>query len=84
MTTLADLRPGQGGRVAAIDAAGPLADGLGEAGFTRGADVAVLRRGPVGGTPLSVRVGRAVIALRKEEAAAVRLGDGPVDAADGA
>ena len=73
MTTLADLRPGQGGHVDSLSAAGPLLDGLTEAGFTHGADVAVLRRGLIGGTPLSVRVGRAVVALRREEAAAVVL-----------
>ena len=73
MTTLADLRPGQGGHVASLDAGGALRDGLTEAGFTDGADVEVLRRGLIGGTPLSVRVGRAVVALRREEAAAVVL-----------
>ena len=73
MTTLADLRPGQGGHVASLTAEGALRDGLAEAGFTAGADVAVLRRGLIGGTPLSVRVGRAVIALRRDEAAAVTL-----------
>ena len=73
MTTLAELRPGQGGHVARLAAEGALRDGLAEAGFTDGADVEVLRRGLIGGTPLSVRVGRAVIALRREEAAAVVL-----------
>ena len=73
MTTLADLRPGQGGRVHAVEAEGALADGLTEAGFVGGADVEVLRRGLIGGTPVSVRVGRAVIALRRTEAAAVVL-----------
>ena len=73
MTTLAELRPGQGGRVAHLTGTGPLTDGLAEAGFTDGAEVEVLRRGLIGGTPLSVRVGRAVIALRREEAALVAL-----------
>ena len=73
MRTLAELRPGQGGHVDRLTAEGALRDGLAEAGFAPGADVEVLRRGLIGGTPLSVRVGRAVIALRREEAAAVVL-----------
>ena len=73
MRTLAELRPGQGGHVDHLNAEGRLRDGLSEAGFVDGADVEVLRRGLIGGTPLSVRVGRAVVALRREEAAAVVL-----------
>ena len=52
---------------------GPFAEALAEAGVAPGAEVEVLARGLFGGTPLSVRVGRAVLALRKAEAAAVVL-----------
>lgn len=46
---------------------------LREIGFAEGDEVELLARGPIGGAPLSVRLNRTVIALRKGEAALVRV-----------
>jgi ferrous iron transport protein A len=44
---------------------------LREIGFAEGDDVELLHRGPVGGTPVSIRLARTIIALRRKEAAAI-------------
>jgi Fe2+ transport system protein FeoA len=46
---------------------------LREIGFAEGDEVELLARGWLGGAPLSVRLNRTVIALRKNEAAAVKI-----------
>jgi ferrous iron transport protein A len=46
---------------------------LEEIGFLPGERVVVLRRGVPGGDPLAVRVGHSTFALRKSEAACVRV-----------
>jgi ferrous iron transport protein A len=46
---------------------------LEEIGFIRGEQVAVMARGAIGGDPLVVRVGQSTFALRRAEAACVRL-----------
>lgn len=73
MRTLDQLRPGQTATIARVTAEGLLAEGLSEAGFAEGGEVEVLARGLFGGSPLSVRLGRAVVALRRGEAAAITL-----------
>lgn len=73
---LADLRPGAEGVVAGVDAAGALdkvADRLEDLGFVRGERVRVVARGPIGGDPIVVQVGFTRFALRRAEAARVRL-----------
>ncbi|WP_051881635.1 FeoA family protein [Parvularcula oceani] len=70
---MSTLRPGESGRITAIEAQADLSQGLAEAGFSVGDEVEVLARGLFGGTPLSVRLGRAVVALRRNEAEAVRI-----------
>lgn len=49
------------------------ADRLRELGFVEGETVRVLRRGQPGGEPLAVRVGVSTFALRRAEAACVRV-----------
>lgn len=62
-----------------VSAVSPSADApewaarLRELGFIEGEAVAVLRRGQPGGEPLAVRVGVSTFALRKAEAACVRV-----------
>ena len=73
MRTLDSLQRGQTATVAALDEAGAVGAALREAGVTVGAEVEVLARGLIGGTPLSVRVGRAVVALRRSEARRVSV-----------
>ncbi len=46
---------------------------LREIGFAEGDEVEILARGWLGGAPLSVRLNRTVIALRKGEAALVTV-----------
>lgn len=50
-----------------------LRNGLEEQGFLEGTEVEVLERGLFGGTPIAVRVGRAIVALRAKEAEAVEV-----------
>lgn len=63
---------GQLGRVAGFSSAdSELETKLREIGFAEGDEVEVLHRGPFGGTPISIRLARTIIALRRKEAAAV-------------
>jgi ferrous iron transport protein A len=50
-----------------------LVEKLREIGFAEGDEVEVLHRGLFGGSPLSVRVNRSLIALRKHEAAQIMV-----------
>lgn len=69
---LNSLSFGQLGRVAGFSSEdGELETKLREIGFAEGDEVEVLHRGPVGGTPVSVRLARTIIALRRKEAAAI-------------
>ncbi|MDP2870610.1 FeoA family protein [Methyloversatilis sp.] len=51
---------------------------LRELGFMEGEAVCVLRRGQPGGEPLAVRIGVSTFALRRIEAACVRVAARPV------
>jgi len=53
----------------------PIARRLRELGFVAGEPVQVVARGPVGGEPLLVQVGYTRFALRRVEAARVRVED---------
>jgi ferrous iron transport protein A len=68
------LPKGVAGRVAGF---GPgdekLIAKLREIGFAEGDEVELLARGWLGGAPLSFRLNRTIIALRKSEAALVRV-----------
>jgi ferrous iron transport protein A len=46
---------------------------LREIGFAEHDQVEILGTGPLGGSPLSVRLNRTVIALRKDEAACIEI-----------
>lgn len=72
-TTLDALPNGQTATVRALDARGEAGLALREAGVVVGAEIEVLARGLFGGTPLSVRVGRGVLALRRAEARRVTV-----------
>ncbi|MBL4595284.1 MAG: ferrous iron transport protein A [Robiginitomaculum sp.] len=56
-----------------VSANSSLALKLREIGFAEGDEIEVLHRGPVGGTPLSVRLNTSLIALRKSEAAQIQV-----------
>lgn len=73
---LPDLEPGTPARVAALAAPpgrGEWLQQLQDLGFVEGEAVQVLRRGFPGGDPLVVRVGHSTYALRRAEAACVRV-----------
>ena len=73
MRTLDQLPRGETATVADLDEQGAVGAALREAGIAAGAEVEVLARGLIGATPLSVRVGRAVVALRRTEARRVSV-----------
>ena len=78
LTALTEMRRGEIALVAGIDDADPaLATDLSEAGFLIGETVEILERGAFGGTPLAVRLGRAIVALRLREAKAVKVSRSP-------
>ena len=72
--TLNHLKKGRHARVVAItNSDDGLEAKLREIGFAEGDEVELLARGPLGGQPLSVRLNRTIIALRKNEAAHVQI-----------
>jgi ferrous iron transport protein A len=73
---LSDLPRGGGGIVVGVEAQGAndaIARRLRDLGFVAGEAVSVLAFGPIGSEPMLVRVGDARFALRRAEAARVRL-----------
>ncbi len=71
---LDSLEKGMTGRVVGFSADSPnLVAKLREIGFAEGDEVELLGRGWLGGAPLSIRLNRTVIALRKGEAALVEV-----------
>lgn len=75
---LSDLPRGSGGIVVAVEPIGPndaIARRLRDLGFVAGEPVSVLAFGPIAAEPMLIRVGSARFALRRAEAARVRLRD---------
>lgn len=71
---LSEMKKGAAGRVAAISADDPLIEAkLREIGFAENDAVELTHIGPLGRTPLCVRLNRTLIALRTEEAAAITV-----------
>jgi ferrous iron transport protein A len=71
---LSQFSKGRVGRVVGFAAdADSLVAKLREIGFAEGDEVELLGRGWLGGAPLSIRLNRTVIALRKNEAALIRV-----------
>ncbi|WP_395681494.1 ferrous iron transport protein A [Dokdonella sp.] len=73
---LSEMKKGASGVVTAVEdahAADPIARRLRELGFVSGEPVRVVARGPIGGDPLLVQIGFTRFALRKSEAARVRV-----------
>jgi ferrous iron transport protein A len=60
-------------RVDSVGSVDPIAERLRELGFVAGEPVRVVASGPLGGEPLLVQVGFTRFALRKAEAARVRV-----------
>jgi Fe2+ transport system protein FeoA len=69
-TTLADMRPGQKGKVLKIAVAGPTRKRIAEMGMLPGAVTEVIRVAPLG-DPIDVKVRGYHLSLRKTEAVGV-------------
>ena len=70
---ITDLPTGRIARITRIDDSGRDGVRLRELGFDEGVDVELRHRGPIGGDPISVRVGGNVIAMRRVLAALVEV-----------
>jgi ferrous iron transport protein A len=76
---LSELKKGASAVVREVEeahAADPIARRLRELGFVHGEPVRVVACGPMGGDPLLVQIGFTRFALRRSEAARVRLLNG--------
>ena len=75
MSTLAlsELPKGKLARVVSISIDRPQALRMMEMGFVEGAEVEIVHEAPLGGDPVAVRVRGGLVALRRGEAAAVRV-----------
>jgi len=71
--TLVELERGQIASVAGFSGDAAVEILLREIGFAENDDVEILSQGPLGGSPLSVRLNRTIIALRRNEAACVNV-----------
>ena len=69
---LSDLRPGERGRVIALTADGPMRRRFLELGLVGGTEVACVGQSPFG-DPRAYEICRAVIAIRRRDAAGVRI-----------
>lgn len=72
--TLADMRPGDQGRVLSIKGTGLVQQRMLEMGVSPGADIEVLRRAPLG-DPIEIHVRGFNLMLRLQEAELVRVGE---------
>ena len=70
--TLAELKPGEGGRISAIAAVGPLKRRLMDMGVLVGVEVRMIKVAPLG-DPLEVEIKSYRLSLRRSEAQEIRL-----------
>ena len=71
--TLAELERGRIASVVGFTGEATVETLLREVGFAEDDQVEILGAGPLGGSPLSVRLNRTIIALRKDEAACIEV-----------
>lgn len=72
MSTLADLKPGEGGRITAIGTVGPLKRRLMDMGVLVGEEVRVIKIAPMG-DPLEVAIKSYRLSLRRQEAQGISV-----------
>lgn len=72
MMTLADLKPGQKGRITQIGALGPLKRRLMDMGVVSGEEVVIEKVAPFG-DPIEIRVKSYNLSLRKNEAKEIQV-----------
>lgn len=70
--TLAELKPGQSGKVTALSGDGAMRKRITEMGLTRGSVVEVERVAPLG-DPMDIKVRGYRLSLRKEEASGITV-----------
>jgi len=70
--SLADLEPGAGARVSAVDAGSPIGRRLLDLGFVPGTEVRVVRRAPLG-DPIEYELRGTRLCLRRTEARRIRV-----------
>lgn len=70
--SLADLRPGAGARVAAVDGSSAIGRRLLDLGFVPGTEVRVVRRAPLG-DPVEYELRGYRLCLRRSEALQIRV-----------
>jgi ferrous iron transport protein A len=73
MSRLHSLKRGQKARIRAFHGDSSMEEALREIGFAEGDEVEILERGLVNGSPLSIRLDRTILALRKSEAACIEI-----------
>jgi Fe2+ transport system protein FeoA len=78
--SLDQLRPGQRGRIEALDGNDSLVQRLMEMGLLEGEEIEVVRFAPLG-EPVEVRLGDYCLSLRRREAARIRVK--PLDGVSG-
>ena len=71
-TSLADLEPGAGARVAAVEEGSPIGRRLLDLGFVPGTEVRVVRRAPLG-DPVEYELRGTRLCLRRSEARRIRV-----------
>lgn len=84
MVYLSDLNKGEEATILGFEAerckdiefARDLEDRLLEIGFEEGLTVKILHEGPISRDPIAVRIGQMTVALRRMEAAAVKISNG--------
>jgi ferrous iron transport protein A len=72
MPSLDKLRPGQSGRISALQGEDALMQRLMEMGLFEGEEVEVIRVAPLG-DPIEIRLGDYFLSLRRSEAARVQI-----------
>ncbi|HMP03390.1 MAG TPA: FeoA family protein [Gemmatales bacterium] len=72
MSNLSGLKPGERGRISAVDGDDALSQRLVEMGLIEGDLVEVLALAPFG-DPMEIRVGQSVLSLRRQEAARIGI-----------
>jgi ferrous iron transport protein A len=72
---LADFPKRRKGVVTAVTADASLTHRLLDMGFVQGAEIMLLHEGPLGRDPLAVHVDNSLVAIRRSEAAHVRVSD---------
>lgn len=72
MPTLAQLRPGQRGRISSLTGSDALVQRLMEMGLFEGEAIEVIALAPLG-DPIEIRLGDSRLSLRRSEAARVQI-----------